>query len=94
MRRRAKDVVFKQTIGIPMGTDCAPFLANLFLYAYEFKYMDKLCKENYSLAKKLSLTCRFIDDLITLNSNGEFETNRENIYPKSLKLNKENVNDK
>ena len=24
--------VFKQTIGIPMGTDCAPLLANLFLF--------------------------------------------------------------
>ena len=24
--------VFKQTIGIPMGTNCAPFLANLFLF--------------------------------------------------------------
>ena len=28
---------FKQKIGIPMGTDCAPFLANLFLFAYEYK---------------------------------------------------------
>ena len=24
--------VYRQTIGIPMGTDCAPQLANLFLY--------------------------------------------------------------
>jgi len=29
------DSLFKQKIGIPMGTDCAPFLANLFLFAYE-----------------------------------------------------------
>ena len=27
------DSLFKQKIGIPMGTDCAPFLANLFLFA-------------------------------------------------------------
>jgi hypothetical protein len=26
------DQVFRQSIGIPMGTDCAPFLANLYLY--------------------------------------------------------------
>ena len=26
------DKVFRQVIGIPMGTDCAPFLANLFLF--------------------------------------------------------------
>ena len=24
-----------------MGTDCAPFLANLFLYSYESEWMDK-----------------------------------------------------
>ena len=27
--------VFKQCVGIPMGTDCAPVVANLFLFAYE-----------------------------------------------------------
>ena len=32
--------VFRQQIGIPMGTDCAPFLANLFLFSYEFKWLD------------------------------------------------------
>ena len=31
------DKVFRQMIGIPMGTDCAPFLANLFLFSYEFR---------------------------------------------------------
>ena len=31
------DNVFKQVIGIPMGTDPAPFMANLFLYYYENK---------------------------------------------------------
>src|SRR5689334_9631605 len=28
------DKMFKQIIGIPMGTDCAPYLANLFLNSY------------------------------------------------------------
>ena len=26
-------VVFKQAIGIPMGTDCAPLIADLFLFS-------------------------------------------------------------
>ena len=30
-----KGKVFRQMVGIPMGTNCAPYLANLFLYAYE-----------------------------------------------------------
>ena len=34
------DKVFRQVIGIPMGTDCAPFLANLFLFSYEFNWMN------------------------------------------------------
>ena len=29
------DQVFQQSVGIPMGTNCAPLLADLFLYSYE-----------------------------------------------------------
>ena len=35
--------VYRQCIGIPMGTDCAPLVANLFLFYYEYKYMRN-CK--------------------------------------------------
>ena len=35
----AGDQVFKQTVGIPMGTDCAPLLADLFLFFYEYNYV-------------------------------------------------------
>jgi len=27
--------IFQQTVGIPMGTNCAPLLADLFLHSYE-----------------------------------------------------------
>ena len=37
--------LFRQMIGIPMGTNCAPLLADLFLYSYENKFSDKLIKE-------------------------------------------------
>ena len=30
--------LFRQCIGIPMGTNCAPLLTNLFLYSYEVKF--------------------------------------------------------
>ena len=30
---------FKQFVGIPMGTDCAPVVANLFLFIYEYEFM-------------------------------------------------------
>ena len=32
--------LFRQVIGIPMGTNCAPLLADLFLYSYENEFLD------------------------------------------------------
>ena len=34
--------IFCQIIGIPMGSDPAPFFANLFLYYYERRWMNEL----------------------------------------------------
>ena len=34
--------VFQQIIGIPMGTNCAPFLADIFLYSYEAEFIHSL----------------------------------------------------
>ena len=52
--------VFRQRIGIPMGTVCAPLLANLFLFYYEYKYMRHLISSNLRLAKKFSNTVRLL----------------------------------
>ena len=41
--------VFRQRVGIPMGTDCAPLLTNLFLCYYENRYMKGLIKNNITL---------------------------------------------
>ena len=32
--------IFQQTIRIPMGTNCAPLLADLFLYSYEVEFVQ------------------------------------------------------
>ena len=32
--------LFRQMVGIPMGTNCAPLLADLFLYSYENEFLD------------------------------------------------------
>ena len=34
----------QQTAGIPMGTNCAPLLADLFLHSYENEFLDKHIK--------------------------------------------------
>ena len=79
--------VYRQCVGIPMGTDCAPLLANLFLFYYEYRYMKNLIKNNIILAKKTNNTMRYIDDLLTLN-NPAFDNAIDDIYPPELQLKK------
>ena len=64
-----------------MGSDPAPFIANLFLYLYENRFLNKLMKEDLRRAKKLRHVFRFIDDLITLNDDDEFLRSYLDIYP-------------
>ena len=48
--------LFRQMVGIPMGTNCAPLLADLFLYSYENEFLDKLIKEGKrKLARRFNL---------------------------------------
>ena len=83
--------IFCQIIGIPMGSDPAPFFANLFLYFYESKWMNELKKNDLIKARKLCNIFRFIDDLNSINDGGEFKSNYSNIYPEELQLGKENT---
>ena len=83
--------VFRQCIGIPMGTDCAPLLANLYLFHFEYKYMKGLVKNNMSKARTFSDTFRYIDDLLTLN-NPSFENAISEIYPSELVFKKPTEN--
>ena len=46
------DDIFQQTLGIPMGTDCAPVLADLFLYTYEYDFLDVLTKSKKTSSGK------------------------------------------
>ena len=39
------DQVFQQSVGIPMGTNFAPLLADLFLYSYEAEFVQKLLRD-------------------------------------------------
>ena len=60
--------VYRQCVGIPMGTDCAPLLANLFLFFYEYRYMKNLIKNDIFMARRFNNTMRYnyyLDILIT-----------------------------
>ena len=81
------DSLFKQVIGIPMGTDCAPFLANLFLYAFEFKWLLKKFRDrDFDTLNKFKHCFRYIDDLLCLNNDERMEDFMTEIYPKELAL--------
>jgi len=82
--------IFRQIIGIPMGSDPAPFFANLFLYFYENKWMLALKKKDLLLARQLSNIFRFIDDLNAINDMMTFERFYKDIYPEELQLAREN----
>ena len=78
--------LFRQMVGIPMGTNCAPLLADLFLYSYENEFLDKLVKEGKrKLARKFNLSYCYIDDLISFNSK-RFKELISDIYPKELTI--------
>ena len=69
-----------------MGTNCAPLLADLFLYSYENEFLDKLIKEGKrKLARRFNLSYRYIDDLISFN-NKRFKEFISDIYPKELTI--------
>ena len=88
---QAGNKAMRQLIGIPMGTDPAPFMANLYLFFYEFHYMKKLTEQDYGVARKFySYIRRFIDDLATLNNGGHLGDHWKDIYPEELILNLEN----
>lgn len=85
------DKVMRQKIGIPMGTDPAPYFANLYLFFYESKWIRKMMKIEFGTLRKFyNYVNRFIDDLITINNNGHMEIHWKDIYPAELQLNKEN----
>ena len=39
--------LFRQAIGIPMGTNCASLLADLFLYTYENEFLDNINRSGH-----------------------------------------------
>ena len=82
---RFGNYVFRQVIGIPMGTNCAPLLANLYLFYHEYAFLMKLGKGKNFEGKSFNHTFRFIDDLLSIN-NKHFKKHISSIYPKELEL--------
>ena len=85
-------MVYQQIVGIPIGTNCAPLIADLFLYCYERDLMSDLQKR-FDLIDMFKYTSRYLDDIFTID-NPEFEKHIPDIYPTELQLNTANTSDK
>ena len=76
-----------------MGTNCAPLVADLFLFSYERDSMLSLSGKNQTdFIEDFNSTSRYLDDLLNIN-NPYFEQMVGQIYPTELQLNKANSSD-
>ena len=85
--------LYRQIVGIPMGTNCAPLVVDLFLFCYERDFMKDLSSDNQvDVIKAFNSTSRYLDDLLNID-NPYFEGMVNQIYPSELQLNKANTSD-
>ena len=76
-----------------MGTNCAPLVADLFLFCYERDFMKSLTEEKqYDMIDAFNSTSRYLDDLLNID-NIYFKQMVHRIYPAELQLNKANASD-
>ena len=61
--------LYRQIVGIPMGTNCAPLVADLFLYCYERDFMGSLNHDNQAdVIEAFNSTSRYLDDLLNIDN--------------------------
>ena len=76
-----------------MGTNCAPLVADLFLFCYERDFIMSLSDDMQAgIIDAFNTKSRYLDD--TLNVNNVYFDNMVNqIYPSELQLDKANTSD-
>ena len=75
-----------------MGTNCAPPVADLFLFCYERDFMLSLSDNNQTdIIEAFNSTSRYLNDLLNID-NPYFEQMVGQIYPTELQLNKVDLN--
>ena len=90
--------LYRQIVGIPMGTNCAPLVADLFLFCYERDFMTSLSDvKQAEIIEAFRSTSRYLDDLLNidnpLNPWPYFEGMVNRIYQPELQLNNANTAD-
>ena len=76
-----------------MGTNCAPLVADLFLFCYERDFMMSLSDDKQAdVIDAFTITSRYLDDILNIND-VYFDNMVSQIYPSVLQLNKANTSD-
>ena len=76
--------LFRQNVGIPMGTNRASLVADLFLFCYERDFIMSLPEEKqFKVIEALSSTSRHLDDCLNIDKN-YFDGLISQIYPPEL----------
>ena len=83
--------LYRKIVGIPMGTNCAPLVADLFLFCYERDFIVALSEDNQSdVIESFNSSSRYLDYLLKIDNNC-FDSMVNRIYPSEPQLNKANV---
>ena len=85
--------LYRRIVGIPMGTNCAPLVADLFLFCYERDFMLSLSDNNQAyIIEAFNSVSRYLNDSLNIY-NPYFEQMVVQIYPNKLQLKKANSSD-
>ena len=61
--------LYRQIVGIPLGTNYAPLVADLFLFCYERDIMLSLSDNNQTdIIEAFSSTSRYLDDFLIIDN--------------------------
>ena len=90
---RLASKIYRQIVGIPIGTYCVPLVADLFSFCYERAFMLSLSDNNQiDIIEAFNSTSGYLVDRLNIDT-PYFEQTVGQIYPTELQLNKVNSSD-
>ena len=76
--------LYRQVVGIPIDTNCAPLVADVLMFGYERDLMMSLSDDKQAdIMNAYYTTSRHLDDILNIN-NVYFDTTISQIYPSEL----------
>ena len=85
--------LYRRLVWIPMGTNCALLVADLFLFCYDRDFKMSLSDDKQAdINDAFNTTSRYLDDISTIN-NVYFDNMVNQIYPSELQVDKPNTSD-